>query len=395
MGVYLGQSVYNDSQVTPQWVDEEVAKNGKGVFFATYGQTSSQDIRQEYNKGKTIVCKYEPSTPGEVTTYYLNLVRFDTETFDFVGVMDDGTIYKTSINVNEGWDNVTTIPPMVVDAVLNSSSHNPVENMAIAAELTAINNKITGDLNDIFLALASKGVTVPAGAGLDDVAGLIDDIQTGGEPPAPSGYKNLWGLTFTNGSEQYRMYQDDRTPDALIGKYNKDVILEATITTKANAFTPGEYICFVRAAQKSRTELYIGADSSGNYVVGSNNDYWNDSATPLIALGSGFPITESFTFHLTTHKTFFAVSVKNYSNSTNNAPYWEAGQYDPMAYIMLCPFPRWQGMPYYLNNVTIRDASTNAKLFDANPVEEIGGQVCRFYDSVNNILSNSSGLDPN
>lgn len=272
MGVYLGQSVYNDSQVTPEWVEEEIANNGKGVFFATYGQTTYQNILQEYNNGKIIVCKYEPATPGETTTYYFNLVRFNTETFDFVGVMRDGTIYRTGINSNEGWENVTTLkldeiefveynvdsystiksyydygkfivlkymqqtpldtkyyfyplvsvdetnkeivfgslelgrnnkkinftvtdstgwaapaesPAVVVDVALDSSSHNPVENMAIAAQLTEINNKITGDLNDIFLALASKGVTVPAGAGLDDVAGLIDDIPTGGGGDIP------------------------------------------------------------------------------------------------------------------------------------------------------------------------------------------------------------------
>lgn len=92
MGVYLGLSVYNESQVTPEWVEEEIAKNGKGVFFATYGQTTFQNILQEYNNGKIIVVKYEPVTPGETTTYYFNLVQFNTETFDFVGVMGDGTI---------------------------------------------------------------------------------------------------------------------------------------------------------------------------------------------------------------------------------------------------------------------------------------------------------------
>lgn len=276
MGVYLGQSVYNDSQVTKQFVLGEIAKNGKGVFFATHGQTTFQSILQEYNNGKIIVCKYQPVTPGEVTTYYLNLFQFNTETFEFVGVTRGGTIYRTSINANEGWENVTTFIPeeifiatynvtsyadilaaynankfiltkyaipntnytifapltfkgvkpfyfelidrrvtnqkiqmsigedgiwnysvssiVTVDLALDSSSHNPVENMAIAAELTAINNKITGDLNDIFLALASKGVTVPTGAGLDDVAGLIDDISSGGVNPIPSGYKRITGI---------------------------------------------------------------------------------------------------------------------------------------------------------------------------------------------------------
>lgn len=289
MGVYLGQSIYNESQVTPEWVHDEIAKNGKGVFFATHRQTTYQNILQEYNNGKIIVCKYAPATPGETTTYYFNLVRFNTETFEFVGVMQDGTIYRTGINVNEGWINVTSFKldeiefveynvdsyttiknyyddgkfivlkylqqtplvtkyyfyplvsvdetnkeivfgslelglnnkkitftvtdstgwaapvqssAVVVDVALDSSSHNPVENAVIAAELTAINNKITGDLNDIFLALASKGVTVPAGAGLDDVAGLIDTVPTGAPEPIinPNIKTCLWVSKNNNSS---------------------------------------------------------------------------------------------------------------------------------------------------------------------------------------------------
>ena len=339
MGVYLGQSVYNDSQVTPEWVEEEIAKNGKGVFFATYGQTTYQNILQEYNNGKIIVCKYEPATPGETTTYYFNLVRFNTETFDFVGVMQDGTIYRTGINANNGWENVTTFkldeiqfveynvdsyssiksyydygkfivlnymqqtplvtkyyfyplvsvdetnkeivfgslqlgqnnkkitftitdstgwaapaesPAVVVDAALDSSSHNPVENMAIAAELTSINNKITGDLNDIFLALASKGVTVPAGAGLDDVAGLIDDIPTDEEPEPPTGYvfrTAIWAIIsnkefnfaeFQNNADlkisiEFQAKSTFSSSEYLIaGKYSNNVFV-----LKFNANNPG------------------------------------------------------------------------------------------------------------------------------------------------------------
>lgn len=297
MGVYLGNSVYNESEVTPEWVNDEIEKNGKGVFFATCGVTTFNDILQEYNNGKIIVCKYEPETPGAVTTYYFNLVRFNTETFDFVGVMRDGTIYRTGLNVNEGWEQVANfkldeiefveynidsystikshydngkfivlkyrqqtplvtkycfyplvsvdetnkeivfgslelglnnkkvtftvtdsggwaapakMAAVVVDSALDPSSHNPVENMAIADELTAINNKITGDLNDIFLALASKGVTVPAGAGLDDVAGLIGDIPAGGGGDLPTGWKKLMWIDLESGftTSDNRRYLD-------------------------------------------------------------------------------------------------------------------------------------------------------------------------------------------
>ena len=54
--------------------------------------------------------------------------------------------------------------------------------MSIASEIT----RLQGVKADILTAIGNKGVTVPAGAGLDDVAGLIDDIQAGGGEPIPN-----------------------------------------------------------------------------------------------------------------------------------------------------------------------------------------------------------------
>ncbi len=354
MGVYLGASVYNESQVTPEWVHDEIEKNGKGVFFATYGVTTFNEILQEYNNGKIIVCKYQPVTPGETTIYYFNLVRFNTETFDFVGVMQDGTIYRTGVNVNEGWENVTSFksdeiefieynvdsystikshydngkfivlkyreqtplvtkycfyplvsvdetnkeivfgslelgqnnkkitftvtdstgwaaraetPAVAVDVALDPTSHNPVENMAIAAELTAINNKITGDLNDIFLALASKGVTVPAGAGLDDVAGLIDTVPTGSpEPIENPNYKTCLYLEKVTD-------KDLRISTSVSIDLNDEIEIKFSLNSSLNGADYGSYGVIFNFIYLINDGFWCIGYNSGNIVFSGNHGF--------------------------------------------------------------------------------------------------------------------------
>lgn len=182
MGVYLGQSIYNDSQVTPEWVHDEIEKNGKGVFYTVIGTTTYNDTFDAYKDGKVVIAVKFDDVETEHATFY-PLYIFDPDPDEgnvFIFARDiDNTFEYYNLHINGGWSSRYYKNIVTVDSQLDSSSHNPVENMAIAAELTEINNKITGDLNDIFLALASKGVTVPAGTGLDDVAGLIGDISTG------------------------------------------------------------------------------------------------------------------------------------------------------------------------------------------------------------------------
>lgn len=48
--------------------------------------------------------------------------------------------------------------------------------MSIATEIS----RIAGNVSDSLTAVASKGVTVPAGSTSDDLAELIAQIQTGG-----------------------------------------------------------------------------------------------------------------------------------------------------------------------------------------------------------------------
>lgn len=440
MGVYLGQSIYNDSQVTPEWVEEEIAKNGKGVFFATYGQTTYQNILQEYNNGKIIVCKYEPETPGETTTYYFNLVRFNTETFDFVGVMQDGTIYRTGINVNDGWENVTTFKldeiefveynvdsystiksyydygkfvvlkymqqtplatkyyfyplvsvdetnkeivfgslelgqnnkkitftvtdstgwslpvqssAVVVDVALDSSSHNPVENMAIAAELTEINNKITGDLNDIFLALASKGVTVPAGAGLDDVAGLINDIEQGGEPETPTGYVLRTAL--------WASYGDDFNYNYINTNEN------TTITLVFQAKVASNTISSVLAGLGGNSvfNFSFNSSSTGKATVTNQN---NTSTTLNI-----FSLDNLRKLKATLKNNEFSVTDDISVFNSNNIPYSPA---------TLSRF--WiSGSSFYIYKLILENGSKKSIL---QPAQRLSDNAWGFYDMIQNVF---------
>lgn len=74
MGAYLGASVYNDSQVTEEWVKEQIEKNGKGVFWAIYDETTFEEIETAVNDGKTVICIYQEA---ENVFYYGLLEHFN------------------------------------------------------------------------------------------------------------------------------------------------------------------------------------------------------------------------------------------------------------------------------------------------------------------------------
>lgn len=64
--------------------------------------------------------------------------------------------------------------------------------MSIASEIT----RLQGVKSDILSAIANKGVTVPAGSALDDCAGLIADIPSGGGPHQEFVYKEVLGKQY-------------------------------------------------------------------------------------------------------------------------------------------------------------------------------------------------------
>lgn len=192
MGINHGESIYNDSQVTEEKVKDLIEKNGKGIFLAEYDVTSYSDILAAYNEEKLIITKF---SAGGYTVYApLTFIGSDPFYFEVVNRINGNDKFVLAIGSNNQWV-MSHASLVAVDAAIDPTSINPVQNKAIATALTEINDKITGDLNDIFLALASKGVTVPAGAGLDDVAGLIEDIPAGGGvEPLPENWVRVTGL---------------------------------------------------------------------------------------------------------------------------------------------------------------------------------------------------------
>lgn len=204
MSVYLGNSVYNDSQVTP----EELKKIDKLKIFEIEnpglvfnGFPNKQDLDTARESGK-IIFLHIVENQGTTRDYYIIFSGYAEASGQWSYYFEDvenkreykyGNYHTPGDPTSIGW-NITN---WYLDSI-EQYSDKPVESSAIYTELTAINDKITGDLNDIFLALASKGVTVPAGAGLDDVAGLITDIPSGGSvDPLPENWVRVTGLKGT------------------------------------------------------------------------------------------------------------------------------------------------------------------------------------------------------
>lgn len=103
MGVYLGDSIYNNG-LTKKEVEEMIEKNGKGVFFAEYNVTSYSDVLAAYNDGKIVIAKYTDSG----TDYYLTLWSFGSDTFNFVCVENEKLLIKCNL-VSGGWGQVYTM----------------------------------------------------------------------------------------------------------------------------------------------------------------------------------------------------------------------------------------------------------------------------------------------
>lgn len=286
MGLYLGQSVYNEGEVTEEFVREQIEANGKGVFFAVVGTTSYNDVLAAYNDGKIVVAVEHNDEPGHATFYPLTTFDPDPDEGDeFTFMRDiDNTFEYYNLHIRGGWSYRYYKNIITVDSQLDPTSHNPVENMAIAAELTAINDKITGDLNDIFLVLASKGVTVPAGAGLDDVAGLIEDVPTGGGggvTPDPVEYTTYLYYEKTYSYTKIKCNLRYLTDF----KITSDDIVEYTINFQ-NAFNASDLPRQTDALHSGDLGLFYSSqyppDSRyGRKIVFANCiDRWNTSADP-------------------------------------------------------------------------------------------------------------------
>lgn len=113
MGVYLGQSVYNDSQVTEEKVEELIEENGKGVFFAEYDETSYNDVATAYDEGKIVIAVYRQSSAAGSSYDYFTLVNYNQamghSEFVFVEVRTEKLLKKFNLTNDNGWGPLTTV----------------------------------------------------------------------------------------------------------------------------------------------------------------------------------------------------------------------------------------------------------------------------------------------
>ena len=161
MGVYNGNSIYNDSVVTVEKVeeiaesvaetvaeeiaDEKISENGKGVFFATYGETSYYDLLEAYEAGKTICVNYTYSN-YTVTIPLGWKSNVGHEPFYFLcnDKTTTNTTIQLSIDDNDTWS-YNYITELTIDSALDSVSENPVQNKVIYAAI--------GDVESLLAAL--------------------------------------------------------------------------------------------------------------------------------------------------------------------------------------------------------------------------------------------------
>ena len=113
MGVYLGQSVYNDSQVTEKKVEELIEENGKGVFFAKYNETTYNDVATAYDEGKIVIAVYRQSSAAGSSYDYFTLVNYNQamghSEFVFVEVRTEKILKKFNLTNDNGWGPLTTV----------------------------------------------------------------------------------------------------------------------------------------------------------------------------------------------------------------------------------------------------------------------------------------------
>lgn len=113
MGVYLGPSVYNDSQVTEEKVEELIEENGKGVFFAKYDETSYNDVATAYDEGKIVIAVYRQSSSAGSSYDYFTLVNYNQamghSEFVFVEVRTEKLLKKFNLTNDNGWGPLTTV----------------------------------------------------------------------------------------------------------------------------------------------------------------------------------------------------------------------------------------------------------------------------------------------
>lgn len=152
MGVYLGNSVYNDSQVTLEKVEELIEENGKGVFYAEYNVTSYDDVKTAYDDGKIVIAKYSQSSSGGSSYDYFTLVNFNQamghSQFVFVEVRTEKLLKKFDLTNDNGWGPLNTV-----------NIGLPISTAADAEKVLTVGSN--GDAKYDFLPVGKFGVESP------------------------------------------------------------------------------------------------------------------------------------------------------------------------------------------------------------------------------------------
>ena len=101
MGVYKGASVYNDSQVTEEYVRDLIEENGKGVFYVEYNVTDRNDIIDAIIDGKIVVLKEtNPAGAVDYATLFFKGVEYSLY---FVHIESEKIFYIYELSVLGVW----------------------------------------------------------------------------------------------------------------------------------------------------------------------------------------------------------------------------------------------------------------------------------------------------
>lgn len=135
--VYKGYTIYNDSEVTPEWVKEKIDENGKGAFWVTYNVTTKAEISEALQDGK--ICILKETNPAGAVNYASLYFKGVSESFIFISPLNESglyDIYKVDIDGTWSKEQKNTLPNA---SILDDSKILTVENGVAVWKYPALN----------------------------------------------------------------------------------------------------------------------------------------------------------------------------------------------------------------------------------------------------------------